>query len=200
MNIQEILKTSSIIAAARFDSLQLAVESNTGAILFMYAKLVELMSMDFQKYNRKKPIFIHFDLLKGLSNDSEAVRFIQQYVKPAGIVSTKGPIIRAAKKEGLQTIQRIFLIDTRSFEQSMDSIKESNPDAVEIMPGIAPSIVATLKAQISQPVILGGLIATKRQIIEALHYGADGISLSNSSLWNLVLKKNQSVLKNAGVI
>ncbi|MGD8400361.1 MAG: glycerol-3-phosphate responsive antiterminator [Bacillota bacterium] len=122
------------------------------------------------------------------TNDSEAIRFIQHHVKPAGIVSTKGPAIRSAKKEGLQTIQRVFLIDTRSFAQSVESIRENNPDAVEIMPGIAPSIVAALKTQIRQPVILAGLIATERQMIEALQFGADGVSLSNHSLWNVVVK------------
>lgn len=200
MNIKAILKKSSIIAAVQFDNLQQAADSHTGAIILMYAKLVELMNVDFQRYNRMNPIFIHFDLLKGLSSDSEAIHFIRDYVKPAGIVSTKGPIIRSAKKEGLQAIQRVFLIDTRSFEQSIDSIRENNPDAVEIMPGIAPSIITTLKTKISQPVILGGLISTERQLNEALRFGADGVSLSNSSLWNLEFKRNQAGLKNVGVI
>jgi hypothetical protein len=62
------------------------------------------------------------------TNDSEAIRFIQHHVKPAGIVSTKGLAIRSAKKEGLQTIQRVFLIDTRSFAQSVESIRENNPE------------------------------------------------------------------------
>lgn len=186
MKIQTFLQTSPVIAAAQFENLALAAKSRAGAILLMYAKLEELMSEDFQTYNRLKPIFIHFDLLKGLSGDSEAIRFLHHYVRPAGIVSTKGPAIRAAKKDGLQVIQRVFLIDTRSFEQSIESIRENKPDAVEIMPGIAPSIATVFKARITQPVILGGLIATECQLREALHDGADGVSLSHSALWNLI--------------
>ncbi|MEA4846840.1 MAG: glycerol-3-phosphate responsive antiterminator [Clostridiaceae bacterium] len=187
MKITDILAKKAVIAAADIDNLQDAVNSQAAAVLLMNIGLTELLGHEFQRIRNIKPILIHFDLIKGLSNDSEAVRFISRIIKPAGITSTKGPIIRAAKKEGLLTIQRVFLIDTMSLQNAITTIKENNPDAIEVMPAIAPSIVGAFKQKINQPIILAGLITNSAQINEALMAGADGVSLSKKSLWNVEL-------------
>jgi glycerol uptake operon antiterminator len=53
------------------------------------------------------------------------------------------------------------------------------------MPGILPTVVARLHAKLSQPVIAGGLVETKEQVIALLSSGAHGISTSHETLWNL---------------
>lgn len=143
-----------------------------------------LMENEFQVLKNEKPIFIHTDLLKGLSNDKEAVDFIKKYVNPAGIVSTKGSMIKAAKKRELLTVQRIFLIDSKSLRNAIESIKENDPDVIEVMPALASSIVEVIKKEINKPVILGGLIDNEAQIISGLNAGADGVSFSKDNLWN----------------
>lgn len=142
------------------------------------------MENEFQVLKNEKPIFIHTDLLKGLSNDKEAVDFIKKYVNPAGIVSTKGSMIKAAKKRELLTVQRIFLIDSKSLRNAIESIKENDPDVIEVMPALASSIVEVIKKEINKPVILGGLIDNEAQIISGLNAGADGVSFSKDNLWN----------------
>ena len=158
MNIKEILKNNPLIAAAQHDSLQRAVKSKVSAVFLMEGKLNSLMENEFQVLKNEKPIFIHTDLLKGLSNDKEAVDFIKKYVNPAGIVSTKGSMIKAAKKRELLTVQRIFLIDSKSLRNAIESIKENDPDVIEVMPALA--------------------------IISGLNAGADGVAVSKDNLWN----------------
>jgi glycerol uptake operon antiterminator len=189
LNIREILNNSPLIAAAEHKNLNNAVESKVSAVLLMDAKLNEMMEQDFQICNNKKPIFLHTDLLKGLANDKEAINFIAKYIKPAGIVSTKGNILKIAKKKGLLTIQRIFLIDSKSLKNAIESVKENEPDVVEVMPALAHSIVRFIKNEIDKPIVLGGLINNKDQIMEGLKAGADGISFSKSDLWNIDLKR-----------
>lgn len=189
MDIREILNNSPLIAAAQHKNLKDAVESKVSAVLLMEGKLNEMMEKDFQICNNKKPIFLHTDLVKGLSNDKEAVNFIIKYINPAGIVSTKSTMLKNAKKKGLLTIQRIFLIDSKSLKSAIESIRENEPDAVEVMPALAHSIVKYIKSEIDKPVILGGLTNNKEHIIDGLKAGADGISFSKSDLWNLDLKR-----------
>ena len=184
MRIINIIKSGPVIAAARYEKLDYAVRTRACAVELVFAGLADLMGNTFLEQRRRKSIFIHTDLLKGLSGDSEAIRFLRRYVKPAGIVSTKSPVIRAAKKEGLLTIQRVFLIDTISLDNALKSVRENNPDAVEIMPGIATSIIPQIKERITQPVIMAGLIRERRQIVDALKWGADGVSLSKDDLWD----------------
>lgn len=78
LNVKDILKVSPLIAAAKIQDLREAVNSNVGAVILMEAKLNELLEEEFRELKRKKPIFIHIDLLKGLSNDKEAIEFIKK--------------------------------------------------------------------------------------------------------------------------
>ncbi|CAM3368052.1 MULTISPECIES: glycerol-3-phosphate responsive antiterminator [Brevibacillus] len=184
MDMRTIVKKNPIIAATELDRLGEAIESPACAILLMYSKLTRLMEEEQRIRDSSKPIFLHTDLMNGLSNDKEAFRFLSTYIKPTGIVTTKGPMIRAAKKEGMLTIQRVFLIDTTSLTSTIKNVLENQPDAIEIMPGIAPSIVPVFKEQLKQPIILGGLIWNQEQVLQALEYGADAVSLSRPELWN----------------
>lgn len=190
LNINEILRDNPLIAAAQHENLQLAVDSKVLFIILMNGKLNELMGSEFEMCNKKKNILLHTDLVKGLSNDKEAINFIKKYINPAGIVSTKSSMLKAAKKKGLITVQRIFLIDSDSLKNAIASIRENDPDIVEIMPALAHSIVEDIKKEIDKPIILGGLVKNKEQIIQGLKSGADGISFSKSDLWNIDININ----------
>ena len=192
MNIIEGLRDNPIIAAAQHENLELAVNSKVSFVILMNGKLNWLMASEFEMCNKKKNILLHTDLVKGLSNDKEAVNFIKKYINPAGIVSTKSNMLKAPKKEGLITVQRIFLIDSDSLKNAIASIRENDPDIVEIMPALAYSIVEDVKKEIDKPIILGGLVKKKEQIIQGLKAGADGISFSKSDLWNIDI--NQSLI------
>ena len=100
-----------------------------------------------------------------------------------GIVSTKGTTIRAARKEGVPAIQRVFLIDGSSLRLSIDSIGDNDPSAVELMPGIAPDPIEEIKREIDLPIIAAGLIRNRRQARAALTAGADAVSMSTEELW-----------------
>lgn len=189
MNIKDKLKVNPLIAAAYHENLHLAVNSKVSSVILMNGKLNELMMPEFQIYNKKKPILLHTDLIKGLSNDKEAVSFIKEHIKPSGIVSTKSTMLRAAKKRGLTTIQRIFLIDSNSLKNSIESIRENDPDIVEVMPAFVYPVVEHIKEQINKPIILGGLISNKDEIFQMMESHADGISCSKSDLWNIDIKK-----------
>lgn len=184
-SIQSILQKNRIMAACKPNNLETAYDTNVSGIILMNGKLNYFLEHADSLSNCPKPLFIHTDLIRGLSHDKESMQFIAKYVKPAGIVSTKGSMIRTARNEDLLTIMRIFLIDTSSLKNSIKHIKESNPDAIEIMPGIAPEIIATLRKYTKQPIILGGLLWNKKHIKTALDAGADAISLSKDKFWDI---------------
>ncbi len=189
LDINGILRNNPVIAAAQHENLQLAVDSKVSSVILMNARLNDLLEDDFKSCNKKKPIFLHTDLIKGLSTDKDAINFIKKYIDPAGIVSTKSNILRAAKKKELITIQRIFLIDSSSLKNAIEIIKENDPDMVEIMPSWVYPMVHILKAEINKPLILGGLVNTKEQIENILKANADGVSCSNIALWDSIFDK-----------
>jgi len=176
---------SRLIAACRPDSLAAAVASPAAAALLMNVTVSGLVKPEFKDLAEQKPIYVHADLIKGLSADREAVLFLRDFVRPAGIVSTRSTVIRAGRKEGIATIQRVFLIDSASLRQSVESIKENRPDAVELMPGIATDAIAQVCNAVSIPIIAAGLVRTPEHVRSALQAGAHAVSTSEPSLWSL---------------
>ena len=59
----------------------------------------------------------------------------------------------------------------------------SRPDLVEVMPGIMPRILKEIRGYTDIPLIAGGLISDKKDVMAALSAGADGISTTNEGLW-----------------
>lgn len=128
-------------------------------------------------------VFVHVDMLKGLSTDAEGLRFLSEYVGPTGIISTHASTIQSAKKQKLMTVQRLFLVDSQSLATGINQVQTSRPDAVELMPGLVIDAIRHMVRQLTCPVIAGGLITSINQVEEALKAGAVSVSTSSRTLW-----------------
>ena len=132
-------------------------------------------------------VFMHADMTKGITNDYEGIKFIKKFVQPVGVISTHSQTMSHANKLGLLGIQRIFLLDSLSIESGIKQVTRSSADAVEVLPGVLPDIIARLSKVIAQPLIAGGLVQTKEHVREALKAGAVGVSTSSSQLYKMFL-------------
>ncbi len=83
------------------------------------------------------------------------------------------------------TIQRLFLLDSLSLDTGIHSIKTHDPDAVEILPGVMPKVTKQIVIKTDKPIIAGGLIKDKDDVIQSLRAGAMGISTSAPDIWEL---------------
>src|SRR5699024_1850482 len=144
-SINSLLKTNKVCAACKPGNMATVYETDVSGAILMNGTLNYYINNVEELKVCPKPLFIHTDLIKGLSNDKEAIHFIAKDLQPAGIVSTKSGMIRTAKSEGLLTIMRIFLIDTSCLKNAIKHIIESKPDAIEIMLDIDQQIVTTVR-------------------------------------------------------
>lgn len=135
-----------------------------------------------------KEVFVHFDLITGLSKDSHALDWLAQAAPPTGIITTRNPLVTHARSLGLVTIQRTFMLDSQSIQMAMEQARKVKPDFLEAMPGIAPEGIRLLVEQAHCPVIAGGLVRTVEQVKAALNAGAIAISTSAPNLWETALK------------
>ena len=69
------------------------------------------------------------------------------------------------------------------YKDFLAHIRENKPSAVEILPGIMPKIIKKIKNILNVPIIAGGLIDEKEDVINALKAGAEGISTTDKNLW-----------------
>lgn len=129
------------------------------------------------------PIFLHLDKIGGLSTDAYGLNYLAKVIKPAGIISTKTSVIRAAKKTGMLTIQRFFLVDSEGLQNIASSLAQSPPDIVELMPARIPEMIAKVKEMTDLPIITGGLLYEPEQGQQCLDAGAAAISGSRAKIW-----------------
>lgn len=181
-HFSELLQDSPVIAAVKNDEgLEKALASDCAAIFLLYGTILNIASLVEHAKQGDKLVFVHTDLIEGLTGKDISVDFIAQNTRADGIISTRINLIRHAKDLGLITIQRFFLLDSLSFENVLK--QSSYADAVDILPGTMPRVTARLSQKIRQPIIASGLIVDKQDIMSALSAGALAVSTTSESLW-----------------
>lgn len=185
-NIISSIEENPIIAAIRDkDDIDKALESSVSTIFLLYSDIFNLKDLVRKIKSNNKTVFVHMDMIEGMGKDNKAIDYISQIIKPDGIISTRSNHIRYAKDKGLFTIQRFFLIDSLSYRTTVKTVKSVRPHMIEVMPGTIPATIKNLSNELSVPIIAGGLIDTKDDIISVLKVGALGVSVGKTDLWDL---------------
>lgn len=179
-------KNPIIVSLTDSADLEKALHAQSSIIILIQADLRTLKDVTDKIKETDNLIFVHMDLIKGLKRDPSGIQFLADHIGVDGIVTTHSNLIQTAKRLKLLTIQRVFILDTASIKQGVQSLQESRPDAVEILPGIAvPHIKKHIKSQIKPIVIAAGLINSEEEITHILQNGAQGVSSSATTVWNL---------------
>ena len=182
--LAEKMKKSPVIAGVKdLSKFEDAINSPCDIIFLLSGSIFNIKEFVERAKENNKMIFIHVDLLDGFSKDAVALKYIYEEIKPDGIISTKNSQLKAAKSLGFMTVQRIFIIDSLSIDTAIKASQMINPDAIEIMPGIMPKITKKMSDELDVPVIVGGLISEKDEILKAIESGALGVSTSAQDLW-----------------
>ncbi|MCB6610329.1 MULTISPECIES: glycerol-3-phosphate responsive antiterminator [Clostridia] len=180
----DILIDCPVIAAVKDDEgLKKCLESESQIVFILYGDLIRIPQMVKMIKDAGKLAMVHIDLVAGLSGKEVAVDFIKQETMADGIISTKMAIVKRAKELGLVTVFRFFVIDSMAFDNIRKQYHAVQPDVVEILPGLMPKIITKVSKLVSCPVIAGGLIADKADIIGAIEAGATAISSTNQKTW-----------------
>lgn len=180
------IEQNPVIAAIRIEEdVDAAIEAQVSTVFLLNCDIFNVQKMVDKIKRSGKYVFIHLDLLEGLGRDRKAVEYIARVVRPDGVISTKTPNIKHAREAGLLTVQRFFLLDSQSFDQTIKTAKASMPDMVEVMPAVMPQVIKKVCGLLELPVIAGGLIENKEDIMETLKAGAIGASTGRKELWRL---------------
>ena len=183
--LTDALSRHPVIAAVRtLDAAEAASKSTAAAIFILGGSIMTLPEIVKRAHDGGKYAFVHIDLAEGLGRDDTAVEWCAS-LHADGLISTRPQLLRKASELGMVTIQRLFLMDSSSFEHGKRLLRNTPPDMAEVLPGIAPKAVRQLCEALDKPVIAGGMISEKSEIIAALDAGALAVSVSDERLWNL---------------
>lgn len=180
----ELLEEHPIIAAIKNDEqLDKCMNSDCKIVFVLYGSVNTISDITARLKEAGKSVFVHIDLIDGLSPREATVEFVAKEVCPDGVISTRLPLIKCARSYNLITVMRIFMIDSLAMASVERFYKEDCVDFIEILPGLMPKVIKTIKKKTKKPVIAGGLISDKEDIVTALRAEAIAISSTNESVW-----------------
>ena len=128
---------------------------------------------------------VHVDLVTGLGGKEVAVDYIRRFTAADGIITTKPALIRRGKELSLCTVLRYFLIDSMALENIRNQQRMVRPDFIEVLPGLMPKVIRKICRTSRVPIIAGGLITDKEDVMAALSAGAIAVSTTNQDVWRM---------------
>lgn len=180
------LSVCPVIAAVKDDAqLERAIRSDSSVIFFLYGDILNIAELCERVSAAGKHAIVHLDLVNGLAGREIAVDFIAKTTKASGVISTKPSLVRRAKELGLFAILRVFVIDSMALANLEKEIQMCTPDVVELLPGVMPEVIRSVVQSCETPIVAGGLIASKKDILSALGAGAVAVSTTHEESWNL---------------
>lgn len=179
-----MVKVKVIAAVRDSEQLLLAAKSEADMIFMLTPNITKLKSHIEIAHNAGKKLFVHIDLAEGIGKDEYGIRFVNE-LGADGIISTRSNMIKLAKKIGMYTVQRFFIVDSHSVETTIETAKASKADMIEIMPGTVSKVIKTLKKELDMPIVAGGLIETTEEIEDAVLCGVAAISTGKKEFWDI---------------
>lgn len=180
------LKVNPVIPAVRGrdEDLERALAGDHAAIFVLGGDVFRMLERVRRRPYRRPFICVNVDMVGGVASDPSGIRFLAKEVD--GVISTHRHVVEIARSNGALAIQRLFAIDTSAVERGLKVLRQADPDAVEILPGLAfPEIVESYRAALNKPVLAGGLIKDRATAATILRAGAVGVSTSDHRLWKL---------------
>ncbi len=186
----DAVEANPVIAAVKSDAgLQAAVEMEEIQVIFViYGDVCTIPEILERIKAAGKKAMVHIDLIAGLSAKEISVEFIARQTRADGIITTKPALVRRAKELGIFAVLRFFVIDSlalKNIENLEMQCGTSRPDFIEVLPGVMPKVLGRIAKVSRIPMIAGGLITEKEDVIAALSVGAIAVSSTNQDVWKL---------------
>ncbi len=101
-----------------------------------------------------------------------------------GILSNHAKILALGKQYGLETIQRIFAVDSTGMELALEAVDSANVDMLDFSPTLVlPHIIPQMRSSLHLPFMASGLVYTNVQLQAVLRTGVRAIAVSRPELW-----------------
>jgi glycerol uptake operon antiterminator len=156
--------------------------SQTTTILLRHCNLFELRPMLEHAHQREVAVYVNVDHIDGIHPDAAGLRYLAHQLHIAGIISSNPRILALGKGFDLETIQRIFAVDSAGLEGALESIDSRHVDLLDISPALVIPYVVS-HTSLPLPFIGSGLIYTFQQVQAVLRAGALRVAVARTELW-----------------
>ncbi|HEY3993049.1 MAG TPA: glycerol-3-phosphate responsive antiterminator [Ktedonobacteraceae bacterium] len=133
-----------------------ALDIPEAKIIFLrHCNLFEISALLKHAYQRKRALYVNVDHIDGIYPDSAGLRYLAQHFHIMGAISSNPRTLALAKGCELETIQRIFAMDSTGLEVALESVDQHSVDLLDIAPALAvPYVIPSLTTQLPLPYCL----------------------------------------------
>ena len=151
-------------------------------IVLRHCNLLDLRPLLDHAFAREVAVYVNVDHIDGIHPDNAGLRFLAHQLHIAGIVSSNPRILTLGKSFELETIQRLFAVDSTGLETALESIDSHHVDLLDISPALVIPYVVS-HTVLPLPFIGSGLISTLQQVQSVLRAGALRVTTARSELY-----------------
>ena len=179
-----------IIAAVKDDSeLERCLATDVDVVFTLYGDVCTIPDITKKIKSSGRIAMVHLYLVAGLTQKEISIDYIRDKTCADGIITTRTNLIRHAKERGLATVLRYFVLDSMALDNIQKLSQQgyaSQPDVIEILPGtLVPKVVKRICAMSRVPVVAGGLIQDREDVMNMLDNGVIAISTSCPEVWRM---------------
>ena len=156
--------------------------SQITTILLRHCNLFELRPMLDHAFEREVAVYVNVDHIDGINPDTAGLRYLAHQLHIAGIISSNPRILALGKSFDLETIQRIFAVDSTGLEAALESVDSHLVDLLDISPALVIPYVVS-QTPLPLPFMGSGLIYTYQQVQAVLRAGAFCVAVVRPELW-----------------
>jgi glycerol uptake operon antiterminator len=172
------------VVETRVQFMQALEKSHVKALLLRHCNLFEFAALVERARCCGCPVYVNMDHIDGIHADAAGLCYIAEHLHVTGIVSNHAKILSIGKQSGLETIQRIFAVDSTGLEMALETVDSAFVDMLDFSPALAvPYIISQLKPFLPLPYVASGLLYTAEQLQAVLHAGAQAIFVTRPDLW-----------------
>ncbi len=130
----------------------------------------------------QREVILNLDAIVGLAQDRAGVEFLKE-VGVGAVVTTRGSLVSRIRSLGLFAVQKVFVTDRSNLPRALDSVRNAQPDLVQLMPAPMLDHLDAETRKAFSPFLASGFIGGRDGVISALRNGAVGVSSQTQALW-----------------
>jgi glycerol uptake operon antiterminator len=154
------------------------------AMFLRHCNLFEFVALFESAYRCGCSVYVNIDHIDGIHADNAGLRYLAEQLHVTGIVSNHPKVLSIGKQFGLETIQRIFAVDSTGLEMALESVDTAYVDILDFSPAlVVPYIIPQLKSSFPLPFMASGLLYTPEQLQAVLHTGVCAVAVNHPNLW-----------------
>jgi glycerol uptake operon antiterminator len=172
------------VVETRIQFVQALERSAVRAIVLHHCNVFEFADLLGRAIRAGCAVYINMDHIDGIYTDEAGFQYLRERLHVSGVLSSYPRALAVAKQTGLETIQRIFAVDSTGLKSSIASVDTDNIDMLDFAPAqVVPHIMPRLRPCLPIPYMASGLLHTPEQLQAVLRNGAQAVVVTHFERW-----------------